>query len=110
MRTHLHDLLLESAGPTPDAPALTYGDRSLSYAELADDVRRIAAGLIGLGVRRHDRGAVLLDKRIETVAAMFPAAAAAAVFVPVNPVFKPPQVAHVLADCDVRVLVTTTAR
>ena len=33
--------------------------------------------------------------------------AAGGVFVPVNPVLKPAQVAHILADCDVRVLVTT---
>ena len=110
MRSHLHDLLLGADRRTPDAPALTYGDRTASYSELADEVRRVAAGLVDLGLRRHDRVAVLLDKRIETVTAMFATSVAGGIFVPVNPVFKQPQVAYVLSDCDVRVLVTTRAR
>jgi acyl-CoA ligase (AMP-forming) (exosortase A-associated) len=41
---------------------------------------------------------------------MFGAAAAGCVFVPVNPLLKPEQVAHILADCNVRVLVTSAQR
>lgn len=41
---------------------------------------------------------------------MFGAAAAGGVFVPVNPLLKPEQVAYILADCNVRVLVTTVDR
>jgi acyl-CoA ligase (AMP-forming) (exosortase A-associated) len=41
---------------------------------------------------------------------MFGAALAGAVFVPVNPLLKAEQVAHILADCDVRVLVTSPER
>src|SRR5262249_55190101 len=36
--------------------------------------------------------------------------AAAGVFVPVNPLLRPRQVAHILADCEVRVLVTAAGR
>ena len=53
---------------------------------------------------------IWLDKRIETVESMLAVSAADGVFVPVNPVLKPAQVRHVLADCDVRVLVTTASR
>jgi len=38
------------------------------------------------------------------------AAAAGGVFVPVNPVLKPAQVAYILKDCDVRILVTSAER
>jgi acyl-CoA ligase (AMP-forming) (exosortase A-associated) len=41
---------------------------------------------------------------------MFGASAAGCVFVPVNPLLKPEQVAHILADCNVRVLVTSNER
>ena len=41
---------------------------------------------------------------------MFGAAAAGGVFVPVNPLLKPEQVAYILADCNVRVLVTSADR
>jgi acyl-CoA ligase (AMP-forming) (exosortase A-associated) len=51
-----------------------------------------------------------MEKRIENVAAMFGAAAAGCVFVPVNPLLKPEQVAYILADCNVRLLATTAER
>ena len=59
---------------------------------------------------REQRVAVYLDKRIETVAAIFGASAAGAAFVPVNPLLRPAQVGHILRDCDVRVLVTSPER
>ena len=70
----------------------------------------MAAGLDGSALDRGDRVAVYLDKRIETVTSIFGTSAAGGVFVPVNPVLKPKQVAYILADCSVRVLVTTAER
>jgi acyl-CoA ligase (AMP-forming) (exosortase A-associated) len=54
--------------------------------------------------------AVYLEKRLETVCAIFAASAAGAVFVPVNPLLRAGQVGHVLADCEARVLVTSADR
>ncbi|MHB8494216.1 MAG: acyl-CoA ligase (AMP-forming), exosortase A system-associated, partial [Casimicrobiaceae bacterium] len=53
---------------------------------------------------------IYLDKRPETIVAAFGATAAGAVFVPLNPVLKPEQVAYILRDCNVRVLVTSPER
>jgi acyl-CoA ligase (AMP-forming) (exosortase A-associated) len=94
----------------PDRPAVTLRDRTLSYRELAAQVARVAAGLHGLGVRRGDRVAVYAEKRLETVVALLATAAAGAVLVPVNPLFKAHQLAHVTADCTPRVVVTTVER
>lgn len=110
MRIRLHDLLADAAGRSADAPALTFRDDTVSYAELWRDVRAAGAGLRHLGLARGDRVAVYLDKRIETVTAVFATSAAGGAFVPVNPVLRARQVAYILADCDVRVLVTTTDR
>jgi len=106
----IHDLLLRSAKLTPGAEALVYGQRRLNYGELAGLVRRTAAALLASGLEREERVAVYLEKNIENVAAMFGAAAAGAAFVPVNPLLKPEQVAYILADCNVRVLVTSVDR
>lgn len=110
MHIRLHDLLADAAGRSGDAPAVTYRDDTLSYAELWHGVRSAAAGLRRLGLARGDRVAVYLDKRIETVTAIFASSAAGGVFVPVNPVLRARQVGYILADCDVRVLVTTAER
>jgi len=104
------ELLLPAARDFADRPALTAGAASLSYAEVLEGVRSTAAGLARLGLRRGERVAVFLDKRVETVLAFLGTSRAGGVFVPVNPVLKPHQVAYILRDCAVRVLVTTPER
>ena len=106
----IHDFLFDSARRTPDAEALAYGPARLDYAALARAVEHAAGALLEAGVQPRERVAVFLEKRIENVAAMFGASLAGAVFVPVNPQLKPEQVAHILADCNVRVLVTSSER
>ena len=106
----VHDFIFASAARTPHAPALAHGTQRLDYAALAESVRAASAAL-GARLRTPgERVAVFLEKRVENVAAMFSAAAAGAVFVPVNPLLKPEQVAHILRDCNVRVLVTSNER
>ena len=94
----------------PQGQALVYREQSVSYATLEGLVDRAARAMLNLGLARRDRVAVFLEKRPETVAAMFGAAAAGGVFVPVNPVLKAQQVAYILRDCNVRVLVTSAER
>ncbi|MBP1202248.1 acyl-CoA ligase (AMP-forming) (exosortase A-associated) [Duganella sp. 1411] len=106
----VHDFIFSSAARAPDAEALVDGARRLSYAQLAALTRRTCAALRARGARRGERVAVYMEKNIEHVAALFGAAAAGMVFVPVNPLLKPEQVAYILRDCDVRVLVTSADR
>jgi len=94
----------------PDSPALTYQDATLSYHDLGALVGAAAAGLRRIGVSRGDRVLVCLEKRLETVVAMLAVSAAGAVLVPVNPAFKPGQVAYVAADCAGLVLITSVER
>jgi acyl-CoA ligase (AMP-forming) (exosortase A-associated) len=110
MHDLVHDLIFNGASRWPHAEALVHGEQRLSYAELASSVRQGAARLLGAGVGAGERVAVYLEKRVEAVAAMFGAAAAGAVLVPVNPLLKAEQVAYILADCNVRILVTSAAR
>jgi acyl-CoA ligase (AMP-forming) (exosortase A-associated) len=110
MRTQLHQIVADSARRSPDSAALTYKDATVSYAELWDEIVAVAGGLRALGLGRGERVAVYLDKRIETVTSIFGTSAAGGVFVPVNPVLKAKQVAYILADCSVRVLITTAER
>ncbi|RMD63335.1 MAG: acyl-CoA ligase (AMP-forming), exosortase A system-associated, partial [Alphaproteobacteria bacterium] len=106
----VHDLVLDAARRWPEHRALVFKGASLSYAALADEMAALARGLVGLGLARGERVAVYLDKRIETVVGLFGAALAGGVFVPVNPLLRPPQVGYILRDCAVRVLITSTQR
>ena len=106
----IHELPLHAAERAGEADALLYRDERLSYDEVAQGIRRCAAALLELGLERSARVAVYMEKRPEAVVAMFGAAAGGGVFVPVNPLLKPDQVAYILRDCNVQILVTTAER
>ncbi|MFC7788612.1 acyl-CoA ligase (AMP-forming), exosortase A system-associated [Microbacterium sp. MAHUQ-60] len=110
IRTRIHDLLAQAAHSTPEAPALTYREETVSYAELWERARTVAARFEELHVGRGDRVAIYLEKRLEVVVAMFAASVVGAVFVPVNHVLKAPQVGHILQDSGACVLVTSADR
>ena len=110
MTTLLHVLPALRAAIEPEARALTLRSAHLSYGELATAIRAFADALIGAGLDVHERVGIFLPKTFETVIAMFGAAHAGCVFVPINPLLKPPQVEHILNDCSVRVLVTSADR
>ncbi len=106
----LSELISRSADRHPDAVALTYGKRSMSYESLQLAIAGFVSGIVGLGLQRGERIAIYLEKRLETVVASFGAAAAGCVFVPLNPLLKAAQVAYILRDCNVRALLTSHER
>ncbi len=110
MRVHIHDLLMQRAASHPDAAALTYRGVTQTYAQVWRAASAAAAQLQHVGLSRGDRVAIYLEKRLETVAAIFATSAAGGVFVPVNHVLKPAQVGHILADSGARILVTSADR
>ncbi|MDR0378870.1 MAG: acyl-CoA ligase (AMP-forming), exosortase A system-associated [Candidatus Accumulibacter sp.] len=106
----LPELVARSAERFPENIALTHGKESMTYAALRDHVRRFASGIVGLGFPRGGRVAIYLEKRFETVIASFGTSAAGGAFVPINPLLKPAQVAHILRDCGAHVLLTSPER
>jgi acyl-CoA ligase (AMP-forming) (exosortase A-associated) len=106
----VHELIFKSAERFPDAEALVHRKSRISYSMLAWEVGSAARALLALGLGSGERVGVYLEKRPETVIALFGAAAAGAVFVPINPLLKPEQVAYILRDCNVRILVTSAER
>lgn len=110
MKTAFHHLLRDMALQRPTNRAVTHGDVCRSYDDLWQQTKQLATEFLALDVARHDRIAIYLDKRHETVAAMFAASAAGCIFVPINPLLRSPQVAHILADSGAKVLVTSSER
>ena len=108
--TLLNEMICQAAGRYPHAVALSDGTLNLSYSSLDSAVTGFACGLLALGLLRGERVAIYLEKRFETVIASFGIPAAGAVFVPLNPLLKAEQVAFIMRDCDVRILVTSPER
>ena len=76
------DLALAAGAKFADGPALRHkvGDEwvDINYAELADKVRTVAAGLIELGIQPGDKVAILSNSRPEWTYACFGILAAGA--------------------------------
>ncbi|MCB1859366.1 MAG: acyl-CoA ligase (AMP-forming), exosortase A system-associated [Gammaproteobacteria bacterium] len=110
MASLLHQLLQQSAAATPDHTALYYRDRQLSYAEVWRQITVFSTAVTHIGLQRGDRIATYLPKCPECVASLFGTSHAGGAFVPVNPVLKARQVAHILKDCGARILITSGER
>ena len=94
----------------PEAIALTAGKDVLTYAQLEEDVGRTAGTLVSRGLKPGDRVASWMAKT--KLACILPLAAARAglIHVPINPVLKRAQAAHIIADSGVSLLVANEAR
>ncbi|MDC0601909.1 acyl-CoA ligase (AMP-forming), exosortase A system-associated [Aliiglaciecola sp.] len=110
MVTFFDELVSQTATKHHNKCALIFKEQQLTYAELEQKVAKLASGLNHLGLKRHDRVAVYLPKLPATIVSFFAISRANGAFVPVNSVLKAPQVQHILNDCDVRVLVTSSDR
>lgn len=110
MATYFDQLVSISAQSNPHKSALVHKQSELSYSELDIQIDKTAKGLIGLGLSRHQRVAVFLPKLPQTIVSFFATSRANGTFVPVNAVLKAPQVQHILNDCDVSILITSSDR
>src|SRR5262249_15604078 len=90
---------------TPAAVAAGAGDESLTYEELHDRARRVAADLARYGAERDAVVAVFGQRGLDWLAAMLGACGRGAVYLPLEPRWPVARVAHVLERAAVRVVV-----
>ena len=103
----VHDLL--TRWHNSDQPALAGRDTQISYRQMLQQARRLATAMRTAGLQPGDRCAVYLPKGLEECWAVFAVSMAGGVLVPVNPLLKAPQLAHICTDCEPTVLLTNDA-
>jgi long-chain acyl-CoA synthetase len=101
----LAGLLDDAARDFPHAPALHFEGRTTSYAQLAEQARRAAGALAGLGVGKGTRVGLILPNCPQAVAALFGALRLGATVVQNNPLYTERELGHQLADAGVEVVV-----
>ncbi|GAA4816177.1 acyl-CoA ligase (AMP-forming), exosortase A system-associated [Sphingosinicella ginsenosidimutans] len=94
----------------PEAPALVTREGMLDYAGLEQAVGALAAALRARDLGEGDRVASWLPKTRLTSLLPLACARAGLIHVPINPLLKHAQVAHILADSGARALLTAKAR
>ena len=94
----------------PDAPALITREGALDFAGLEAMTGALAAALKARGLGAGDRVASWLPKNRLTSLLPLACARAGLIHVPVNPLLKRMQVAHILADSGASLLLSGKAR
>jgi acetyl-CoA synthetase len=96
---------------TPDAVAVTHeaedgAIRTLTYAELDDQVARLRRGLRSHGIGRGDAVAIYLPMTPEAVVATYAVASIGAMLVPLFSGFAAPAIASRIRDADAKAVIT----
>ncbi|HEY7592736.1 MAG TPA: benzoate-CoA ligase family protein [Actinophytocola sp.] len=89
-------------------PAVVCGPVALTYDQLADETRRVAAGFRAIGVRPEERIMLCMADGVELLTGILGAMYLGAVPVPVSTMVTGGELATVLADSRARVLCAST--
>jgi len=102
---NLELMLAQAAEKYGNKIAVAMGDSRLSYARLDEASNRMANALIGMGVGKGDRVAMLLPNSPEFVTTYFGVVKAGAIAVPLDTKYKLAELDSLFADSQPRVLV-----
>ena len=92
---------------TPEAVAVTFGDRSMTYRELDEAANRLAHLLAGHGVGPGACVALLLSRSAEAIVAMLAVLKTGAAYLPIDPALPAARIGFMLADAAPIAAITT---
>jgi fatty-acyl-CoA synthase len=103
---NLSDLLFEQAASRGDCPAVIAAGGVMTYVDLLDRARRVAAGLRDRGLARGERVGLLINNRPEWLEAFFGTLIAGGVVVALSTWSTEDELDWLLQDAQVRTLIT----
>ncbi|MHB8833487.1 MAG: acyl-CoA synthetase [Desulfobacteria bacterium] len=103
------DMIRRSAYRYPDKPALVFGDKTLTYAELERECNRTANALAGLGVRKYDRVSILAHNTIHHVLAWLGCAKIGAIYLAINYLLRGKDVSYCINHSESKVFIVEDA-
>lgn len=106
----LPDMLMASAEEKPLASMIDFMGRKYSYAEALDGARRVAKGLLAMGIERGDRVGLFLPNVPHYIAAYYGALMIGATVVNFSPLYTVDELKHQVEDSGTRILFTLSAR
>ncbi len=101
-------LFAEHVSRTPEAVALTFGERTWTYRELDESANRLAHLLIGRGARPGECVALLFNRSAEAIIAILAILKTGAAYLPIDPAVPDARLEFVLTDAGPIAAVTTT--
>jgi syringomycin synthetase protein SyrE len=105
----IHALFEQQVRAHPDAVALVYEDRQLSYRQLNRRANHMARQLLALGVQPDERVAICAERSLEMIVGLLGVLKAGAAYVPIDPAHPADRMAYMLQDSQPRALLTQSA-
>ncbi len=105
----LHTLFEQQARSTPEATAVVFENRQLTYRELNRRANQVARHLRKLGVRAETMVGVCLDRSPETIVGLLGILKAGGAYLPLDPGYPAERLKYILEDSQLA-LVLTNAR
>jgi amino acid adenylation domain-containing protein len=102
----VHQLFEDQVRQQPDAVAVAFDGRSLTYGELDRRANQLAYHLHGLGVGLETRVALALERSLDMVVAIVAVHKAGAAYLPLDLSAPRDRLAYMLRDAEVSVLLT----
>ena len=102
----IHRLIERQAERRPDAPAVIFGDRVMSFGTLDRRANRLAQHLSWLGVGPERRVGVAMERSPEIIVALLAVLKAGGAFLPIDPEHPAERIAYMLGDARVSLLLT----
>jgi len=102
----LHQLIEEQAARTPDAIAIKFNQRALTYSELNAQANQVAHALLAVGVAPDALVGICMDRSMEMVIGLLGILKAGGAYVPLDPTYPPERIAFILEDAQIQLLVT----
>jgi amino acid adenylation domain-containing protein len=106
----IHHMIEARAAADAQAPALVFGEQTLSYEELNRRANQLAHHLIALGIGPDQRVALCVERGPEMVIGMLGILKAGGAYVPLDPQYPLDRLAYMLEDCAPSVLVSQSAQ
>lgn len=100
----LHDFLDYRARDQGEAEFAIHGNRHITYRAAQTEVHRLANALIGAGLQRGDRIAILSKNSIEYMLLYFAVSKAGGVTIPLNYRLAPAEWGYILNDAGAKIL------
>ncbi len=102
---NLGEILKVNAKKFPDTVALKDRERSFTYPAVNKRVNRLAHGLLGMGLVKGDKVAVLLENSIEIIEIYLAAAKTGIVIVPINFRLVGQEVSYIVNNSDAKAMI-----
>jgi long-chain acyl-CoA synthetase len=100
---------LDRAAATPNKAALIWDYDTISFARLADEAMSMAGALARLGVTTSTHVGILLGSSPQFVIVQQALFALGAAVTPLSPLYRPGEIAHAIASCELSFIVTNEA-